>query len=127
MKMAKALFLICAGILMLVVALDIGTEEAWADFDPEAGGPVVAYGPASALLANGECWGVTQAGWTRKAEYDPPIPVAEIAFWESSELIATNGDYWYSTGSSWINVGGPPGGVATQSTTWSGLKRHFKE
>lgn len=126
MEKAKAFFLICAGILMLAVAMDIGTEQAKADFDPEAGGPIIAFDSSSVLLDNGESWAINNSEWIRDSDHDPPIPISKIAFWQHGNLIATNGDYWHWHMSGfWENLGAPPEGTPTESSNWSQLKSSF--
>ena len=131
MEKAKAFFLICAGILMLSIAMDIGTEKARADFDPSAGGPVIASfsngNTLYALLETGECWEAFQSDneWVRAVHFDPPVPLSDIAFWEWDRLIATNGDFWYRGHSEWINMGAPPQGTPAGSSSWSQLKSSF--
>ena len=110
---------------MLAMAMDIGTESARADFDPDAGGPVIAFNGNQALLTNGECWSPTPPGWTRVEWTDPPIPIVEIAFWEDASFIATNGDFWWSDGTVWHNNGAPPEGTPAGSSNWSQLKSSF--
>jgi len=125
MEKAKAFFLICAGILMLTIAMNIGTESARADFDPDAGGPIVSYSTGYCLLTNGECWAPSLAGWARFPNLDPPVPLSEIAFWETTQLITTNGDYWEYNGATWTNFGGPPEGTPASSSNWSQLKGSY--
>jgi len=129
MDKAKAFFLTCAGILMLAIAMDIGTEQARADYDPEAGGPVVAFkgnaGSAYTLLENGECWRNVEGVWFRQASYDLPIPLSELAFYEGDAFIATNGDFWRKVIDEWVNTGAPPVGTPAQSSSWSQLKGNF--
>lgn len=126
MEKAKAFFLICAGVLMLAVAMDIGTEKARADFDPDAGGPVVGFDRHGAvLLDNGECWAASLEGWVRMQDNDPPIPLSDLAFWSPINLLATNGDWWYWNSGDWVNLGTPPESTPARSSNWSQLKSNF--
>lgn len=129
MEKAKAFFLMCAGILMLSIAIDIGTDQAKADFDPEAGGPVIAFqgfeNHGYVLLDSGECWHATDGEWQRQATYDLPIPLSEVAFYEASCFIATNGDFWYQLSGEWVNIGSPPIGTPAENSNWSQLKSNF--
>jgi len=135
MKQAKAFFMICAGILMLTVALKVGTEPAWADIDPGTPGPVLGIGGGYVLLDNGEVWAVIDyydgapLFWERREEVDPPIPVGQIKFYDGQYILATNGEYWafdladWPSGT-WVNMGVPPGAPAAE-TSWSQLKSQF--
>jgi len=127
MERAKAFFLICAGILLLTVALKIGTDSAWADYDPQAGGPVIGFSGNSyiALLENGEVWYREGGEWVRAAGLDPPIPISEIAFYEGNYFIATNGDFWLWDGNQWENGGAPPMDTEARTGSWSQLKSRF--
>jgi hypothetical protein len=127
MEKVKAFFLICAGILMLSVALHLSTRTAVADFDPEAAWPIVAMGDSgSVLLDSGECWIIGQGGWYREPMFDAPIPVSEIAFWNEQVVVATNGDGWLlHGGSEYINIGAPPNGTPAAISNWSQLRGNF--
>jgi hypothetical protein len=127
MEKAKAFFLICAGVLILSVAMDIGTEQARADFDPDAGGPAVGMSGNDILYENGEVWFFSnyEGEWQLSPEQTPPIPLSEIAFWNTTNLVATNGDYWVRSGNTWTNHGLPPFNTPAETSNWSNLKSSF--
>jgi len=136
MKQAKSFFLICAGVLMLTVALKVGTEPAWADFDPNAPGPYVGVAANVALLDSGEAWVVRgwwdgqPLAWEREESMDSPVPVGQIKFYEGSFILTTSGELWAinwdesGMGGHWENMGTPPG-APVQGTSWSQLKSQF--
>jgi len=126
MEKAKAFFLICTGILMLAVAIHIGTDRARADFEPGIASPVVGFSGENVLYENGEVWKVKPDGvWELNPEESLPIPLVEIAFWESTGLVAINGDHWKLRDNVWENFGLAPFGTATRSSDWSELKSSF--
>jgi len=133
MRQAKVFFLICAGLLMLTVALKISTEPAWADYDPGAPGPFVAMSGGRVVLGSGDCWvawnDMGQPEWTRTPALDPPIQVSEIFFYDGEAILSTSGDLWvyfYTDwpNGEWTNMGVPPG-APTAGTSWSQLKARF--
>lgn len=135
MKQAKVFLLICAGVLMLTMALKVGTEPAWADIDPGTPGPVLAIGGGYVLLDNGEVWVVMDYWdgnpffWERMEPLDPPISVSQIKFYDGQHILSTSGEYWVFDhtdwpNGDWVNLGTPPG-APTQGTNWSQLKTQF--
>ena len=136
MEKAKAFFLICAGVLMLVSASRLVTSPARADFDLGAIGPIVGFRSSTCvLLDTGEVWFVINElngeppYWYHLTESTPPIPLEEIQFWSPDGFISTSGDLWYLNGYApggieWVNMGTPPG-TAAQSSNWSQLKGSY--
>jgi len=134
MKQAKVFFLICGGIMMLTVALKVGTEPAWADYDPGTPGPAIAMSGGRVLLENGESWWAWDPdsyvpGWTRVEDYDSPIPVSEIYFYDGEAILSTSGKLWIYyqpdwPDGEWMNMGVPPETPAA-GTSWSRLKSQF--
>lgn len=128
MEKAKAFFLICAGILMLTVALHLTTDTAQADFDLNATGPIVGLDGSIVLLRTGEVWAIPIAGeptWIRYEFLDPPISIEEIQLWHSDVIVTIDGITWINNlDGEWSNVGVPPG-TSAQSTDWSQLKDSY--
>lgn len=131
MEKAKAFLLICAGILMLSVAVKLGTESAWADFDPEANGPMIGASGVFVLTDTGEVWAVKTYDiddpvpiWERQVDADPPIPLQDIQFWSVNGIVTNQGDFRYRWGDTWYEMGTPPG-TAIITTDWSQLKTKY--
>lgn len=135
MRQAKVFFLICAGVLILTVALEIATDTALAEYDPNAPGPFVGVSGNSVLLGDGEVWVINEYWdgeplyWERREAMDPPIPLGQIKHWEGIAFLTTSGEYWildWTAGQDgeWVNMGTPPG-TSVQATDWSQLKTQF--
>jgi hypothetical protein len=128
--MAKRFMYVCIGILALVVSFHMGARYGTADtiVDHSATG-IVAVDADRVLLDDGEVWQCDQTGyWYRQPEYDLPVPVSEVRFWSCypPRFWTTSSERWNLIDGQWVNLGSPPGGVATQSTTWGEIKAGFK-
>ena len=124
MEKVKAFFFICAGILMLLVAIRHGVDTARADFDPTADGPIVGVAGVVILTDESEAWTVHPYTdeWIRVPGEDPPV--SEMLFFADDVIVSTNGDVWFWRGE-WINFGSPPIGTPASASTWSQLKSKF--
>lgn len=127
MERAKVFFLVCTGILMLAIASQIWTTSAKADFDPGIAGPAVGMSGPDILYENGEVWffSNSEGEWILSPEQTPPIPLSEVAFWSTTDLVATNGDHWKRSSNTWTNHGLPPFSTPASSSNWSQLKSNF--
>jgi len=128
--MAKRFMYVCLGILALAAAFHIGAQYGQAGYiDPSATGLKILQG-GIVLLDSGEAYEVGTHGdpWLPRPDYTPPIPVSEIRYWGGYFLSTYSNEVWHREGDGiWYNYGTPPGLVATQSTTWGGIKARFGE
>jgi hypothetical protein len=136
--MAKKFMFVCFGILALTVAFLLGAQYGRAEYVDHSG-RVVAYlggysGYWQILLDNGEMWGYERhsGAWTPVSGgvFTCPVPISQIKFVMGEEAaISLSDDLWYydSGSQSWHNAGFPPGGVATQPSTWGQIKAQFKD
>ncbi len=102
---AKAFALICFGLMCLTFAYNFEVEESQADVNPA--GNVFAQHEHQLLTTAGHVYRF-EGEWVREAEYDPPIPVAEIAMWSGQFLVSTSGEGWFVNQVwEWVNMGEP--------------------
>lgn len=133
--MAKRFFFLCAGVLCLAAAYQVGTESARAEWDGSAAGSLVgggfaAGGPWIAFTSAGEAWSITPgAGWIRRVDADLPVPAAEVKFLDSNGelfiLITTGDDVWQfvDNGLGWFRIDSFPGGpISLPSESWGKVK-----
>lgn len=133
--MAKKFMYVCIGIMALAVTFHIGAEYGKASIVDHSMTGIVAEGfhPSfgyCVLLDNSEVWRAlsTSPGWGHLTEYDLPIPVTQVKFWPApTHFYTVDNEFWYKEGSEWVNYGAPPGGVATQPTTWGKIKAEWGE
>jgi hypothetical protein len=135
--MAKKFMFVCIGLLALTVAFLLGAQFGRAGYvDHSTTGIVSTYGDmwtqtALFLMDNGQVWSCDALGhWVLRGDYpcSPPIPVSQIKFWNYYSVVTENNDVWtWNSGlNTWANAGPPPGGVATQPSTWGSIKAQFK-
>lgn len=136
MMTAKSFCYACAGIFLLVCAWTMGAHYARADFNP-SNGYVIAYSNRMALTSDGQTWvlyGQDVPFWQQGNIPTPPVPVADILFWDRTSLITKDNVGWAwaaeegSPEQRWYNVGQVPGGtVNVQGTEWSDVKKRFRD
>ena len=126
MARAKAFFLICAGILMLSIAMDIGTEQARADFDPNGPG-IIGISSAYVLTEHGEVWRWDDHNgiWVAEPDLNPPMPINSIELWDADAILTSSEEFWFYRVGTWQNCGSPPEATPTESSNWSQLKSSF--
>ena len=126
--MAKRIMYVCFGILALVIAFHLGAQYGHADYVDHSATGVVSGGCGSVLLSNGERWVYDDSGSQWNLYYTLPVPISQIKFWCGSHFVDTADQMWrHDPGGAWFNCGSPPGGVATQSTSWGAIKAEFAE
>jgi hypothetical protein len=106
-------------LLSLAVLLLVSVSGASASIVIHDGQPgiVALSGSGEALDSNGHCWNLTgPTGWVPWPDYDPPVPVAQIKFWERDRLITMDNDFWRMYGV-WTNYGPCPGLSAINEPT----------
>jgi hypothetical protein len=134
--MAKKFMFVCIGILALTITFLLGAQFGRAEYvDHSTTGIVSAYGPIEwgvvhVLTDNGQAWRCDQLGnWQPDGSSPclPPIPPSQIKFWGYQWVVSENNDVWTwnSGANTWANAGPPPGGVATQPSTWGSIKAQF--
>ena len=130
--MAKKFMFVCIGIMALAVTFHIGAQYGKAGFvDHTSTGIVAVQSTGHMLLDNGEVWFFHDGGpsWTRKSEFDLPVSVSQVRFWlNEKEFVSVQNDVWYRSDLSLecVNYGPPPGGVATEPSTWGKVKAKFQ-
>jgi hypothetical protein len=134
--MAKKFMFVCIGILALTVAFLLGAQFGRAEYvDHSTSGIVSARiggGGAQCLLDNGQVWEVGPGyPWTLCDAPAFPCPVSEIKFWggvgAETPFVDNNNEFWWHDGFRWRNEGAPPGGLATQPSTWGSIKAQFNK
>jgi hypothetical protein len=104
--------------IMFVVVLLVSACSASASIVIHDGQPgIVAMRDWDVLDSGGSVWSVEPTGvWTRTPQYDPPVPVDQIKFWDGQSLVTTGNVAWrWSNG--WINLGAWPGPPALNEPT----------
>lgn len=105
-------------------------------FDPPMG-PIVAADKGKFLAINGGEYYynyVLGLGWVRDAQWELPISVDQVAYWECHimgdgpyHLVSKNGEVWQWIDGTWFNRGQPPvGPVSTEQKSWGDLKGQYK-
>jgi hypothetical protein len=131
--MAKKFFYVCAGVLMLVLAYQLGASRA------------IAQAGSSQGFSVGQGVGIGISGrtlytrWAGGSAEDGPVPVpvpgtspivaSAAGGWNSFEVILENGDIWgwARGGSSWGYGGNVFGGaVGTEASTWGAVKQRYR-
>ena len=112
---AKSFCYACAGVLMLAIACHFTVLRADATYVNAAAGHVRAWdGFNFALRSDGTTWRWNvDVGWTRHTmrALDPPVPVQDIAFWDTPEQFITIRGEMYMYCASSCNFLGVPVGV----------------
>jgi hypothetical protein len=132
--MAKKFMFVCIGILALTVAFLLGAQFGRAGYVDHSASGIIAtgfYGSEESprvLTSNGEVWiwnGQLRV-WAQMGT-TLPVPVSEVGFWETGRytayIVTKSGEVWVGG----QNVGSPPGGVATEPSTWGGIKAQFNK
>jgi hypothetical protein len=130
--MAKKFMYVCFGILALAVAFHLGARYGNASIVDHSTTGIVAVSGNDVLLDNGEVWrnhaGTTNPLWSHLIEYDLPVPVSQVKFWDRPICFyTTDNEIWYYDNGEWHNYGAPGGVMSTQSTTWGEIKAEFGE
>jgi hypothetical protein len=128
--MAKKFMFVCLGLLALAVTFHLGAQYGQAGYVDHSATGIVALDREKVLLENGEVWEAQNigTGWTRSPDWDPPVPVSDIRFWDGTTLVTVNGQMWHvEPVVGWHNYGAPPGGAATQPSTWGSIKAQFNK
>ena len=110
----------------LLIGFHLGVKSAGADFEP-SGLIVGVDDDYTFLLSNGKFYSFPGTNWTNNSLYDIPVPVSDLKFWNFNTIVTKTDEAWVNTGGGWIYAGVPPGGTATNTTTWGKLKSQYKE
>jgi hypothetical protein len=127
--MAKKFMYVCLGILALVVAYHLGAQygqAGYVDYVPDGIVAIFSSGAGYVVLDNGEVWHIETSGntWVFDADMtsrlaDSGVPISQMKFiWNESWFVTQSNELWKHDYLGWHNCGSPPGGVATQPTTW---------
>jgi hypothetical protein len=132
--MVKKFMYVCLGILALAVAFHLGARCGCASIVDHSTTGIIAHSSSFVLLESGEIWRCEDSPfgtWTQYVECTPPVPVSQVKFWDPFHIVTQSDEVWwyFESGehSGWNSFGTPPGGVATQPTTWSRIKAEFGE
>ena len=68
---------------------------------------IVAEADGWVLDSMGRNWNPTSQGWSHESDYDPPVPVDSLLFWDHRYLVTMSGEYWSKLGV-WTNLGRCP-------------------
>jgi len=80
-------------------------------------------GSSCVLDSNGHVWNFSD-GWHRLPDWDVPMPIENIKFWEAGYLITMNNELW--VGFPFVNWGPWPGGAMNvQEQTWGQIKARY--
>ena len=127
--MAKKFMYVCFGILALAVTFHVGAQYGKASIVDHTMSGIVAVDGYRVLLDNGEVW---QWGlgnwrvWSYTPEYDLPVSVSAIKFWESPDCFYTwNNEVWVLVEAGWTNFGSPGSATTTAPSTWGEIKAKF--
>jgi hypothetical protein len=134
--MAKRFFYVCLGLLCLISAYQLGAGAARGEWNGSASGKIIGGLHDIWYDTGGEAWQVTTAGWTRAAEWNLPVPAAEVKFFSSVGpgvlLITVDDIAWLRHPGLgldvWISVGPFPGDpVPAYSDSWAKIKSRYCE
>lgn len=127
--MARKFFLVCGGLLMLVIAFTLGAQQARS----QGSGSVrfVGGGSDPYISTSSGVYVALDAGWsTAKAwnQHDPPVPGDQILYYGGSKAVTTSGELFSWVGNQWVSFGFIPGGaVSVSPTTWGVVKAKYKK
>jgi len=103
--------------VILPLLLFLSSEKVVADTDLDTTGPIIGYSAESGgvfLTRSGEVYTHGTAGFSRQEWLDPPVPVAEILFYEGYRLTTVSGEFWRIDGETWVNKGRIPGAISAE-------------
>jgi hypothetical protein len=100
----------------LVASLQSQSEASVVVQLPDGEYGIVASEDRVALDSFGQAWDMRNDGWHRVAEWDPPVPVEQLRFWEREELLTKDNEAWLWDGDSWVNCGSWPQAAGIESS-----------